>query len=732
MKYIILVLSLLVICTANAQVISGCIVNHENQESIPFALIEFPELNKIIRADINGCFTLEQEISLVQRINVKAAGYDFYSQEVKLVQGMKFELEPMHLDLNEVIVTGHRNDLQRNVVTHVDKVSLKELNSIPSISTGQLLEQISGVYGANLGGGITKPVIRGLQGNRVVTLLNGVRLENQQWGRDHGSALTDLGIGSVEIIKGPSSLMYGADALGGIIQFTDESYLPLGEKKLTMSTFSESNSLLYGANSQFAFAKEKFKFNIGGSYLSSSDYAIPEGKYVRNTRYLNWAFKGSLGWSGKKHSNNLRFAVVSGRYGIPGHSHDTIVSTETFLRSDRNYRKIVPVQYNSMFLVQWQNKLHFEKSTLTSSVSFSGNQLEEYEEKITVPELGLTTLNAQPTVIYDYRISDHLRWMNGVQSMFLIQENDSEAADQLVPDASQIDAGLFSILNLDWKKWRFQIGARMDSRAIASNHGNFDYLSWNYSMGGVRNGEHNSLHINFSSGVRMPTLAELTSFGVHHGSMRFEIGNLNLKPEYGRQLDIAYDFGNEHLHVILNPFASNISNFIQITPLDSLQEGFPVYKYESYNLAWMYGGEVGVHYHPHFLHQLHFEPSFSYVQGELNASNNIPLIPPGRLKADVKWEFKKRKLIFVDNITAQFFYYLNQDRVGEYELTTSDYGVLNMSINLKFGKNERGGVQFAIRNITNTKYVSHLSSLKFLGIQDPGRNYVLKIKYQIL
>lgn len=727
-----LVLTLVALMSAKGQTISGCIVNHDNQESIPFALIEFPELNKIIRADINGCFTLEQEISLVQRISIKAPGFEHYSEDVKLTDAMRFELHPMHLDLNEVVVTGHRSDLQRNVVTHVDKVSLKDLNAIPATSNAQILEQISGVYGANLGGGITKPVIRGLQGNRVVTLLNGARLENQQWGRDHGSALTDLGVASVEVIKGPSSLMYGADALGGILQYTDESYLPVGEKKLTVSTFAESNALLYGARSQFAFAKEKFKLNIGGSYLRTSDYTITSGMYVNNSRYLNWAFKGSLGWSGKKHSNNLRFAVVSGRYGIPGHTHDTIITTETFLRTNRDYRKIVPVQYNSMILLQWQNKLHFERSTLSSSIAFSGNQLEEYEGKITIPELGLVTLNAQPSIIYDFRLTEKIRWMNGVQAMYLVQQNDTNAEDELVPNASQLDAGLFSIFNMDWKKWRFQIGARVDSRTLDSDKGGFDFFAWNYSLGGVRNGDHNSLHINFSSGVRMPTLAELTSFGVHHGTMRFEIGNQNLEPEYGRQLDVAYDLGNDHFHIILNPFISSISNFIQVSPTDSLEEGVPVFHYKSYTSALMYGGEIGFHYHPHFLHELHFEPSFSYVEGEINTNEMLPLMPQGRLKTDIKWEFKKRKGFFLDNITAQYFYYLRQNRVGINETTTADYGLLNLSVKCVFGKNERGAIQLAVRNVTNTKFISHLSSLKFLGIQDPGRNFVLKFNYQIL
>ena len=115
----------------------------------------------------------------------------------------------MHLDLQEVTVSSGSTVTQNKNPFHIESRKINDLNQIPALNLGELIGRIPGVYSSSLGNGISKPVVRGMQGMRVITLVNGLRLEGQQWGGDHGMGLSELGIGTAEIIKGPASLIYG-------------------------------------------------------------------------------------------------------------------------------------------------------------------------------------------------------------------------------------------------------------------------------------------------------------------------------------------------------------------------------------------------------------------------------------------------------------------------------------------------------------------------------------------
>ena len=138
----------------------------------------------------------------------------------------------------------------------------------------ELITSVPGVYSINTGSSISKPVIRGLSGLKVVTFLNGLRIENQQWANDHGLNFTDMGIKSVEIVKGPSSLLYGADALGGVLYFTDEDYLPPNSFNSSFETRFESNSMSSFNIARIKLATEKIRFNVYAGYKSAAEYQI--------------------------------------------------------------------------------------------------------------------------------------------------------------------------------------------------------------------------------------------------------------------------------------------------------------------------------------------------------------------------------------------------------------------------------------------------------------------------
>ena len=174
--------------------------------------------------------------------------------------------------LNEVVVSPTTGLVQKN---NVSNVVLKKI--VPNqLMTPNLMGIINSarVYSIHTGSGISKPVIRGLSGLKVVTFLNGLRIENQQWANDHGLNFTDMGTATVKIVKGPSSLLYGADALGGVLYFVDEDYLGPNSFESSLETRFESNTLSTNNIARIKLASKKLRFNLYAGYINLHDYQI--------------------------------------------------------------------------------------------------------------------------------------------------------------------------------------------------------------------------------------------------------------------------------------------------------------------------------------------------------------------------------------------------------------------------------------------------------------------------
>ena len=261
----------------------------------------------------------------------------------------------------------------------------------------------------------------------------GVRLENQQWGGDHGIGFTDLGIGKVELVKGPASIIFGADALGGALYFSDENYISEGKPRSKLiSTFESSNMRI---NNQLGvkWTRKAFKTNTLIEYGSAADYQLPNGLYLFNSRYSNQAFKTSLGYNTDNWIVNLRYQYNYSILGIPAHFHDAEPTLEQLSSSSQNRYPTRPTQFNTQHSLNLENTFFIADNTLNINLSQSINRLEEFEAW-TVTELDITLGSTQLSGSYAMPISNILNWTFGTQ--LGQQENtNKEARTQLIPNA---------------------------------------------------------------------------------------------------------------------------------------------------------------------------------------------------------------------------------------------------------------------------------------------------------
>jgi iron complex outermembrane receptor protein len=616
----------------------------------------------------------------------------------------------------------------------VEHETIKELQQKGTATLIEGLATIPGVSQVSTGTSIGKPVIRGLSGNRVLVYSQGVRMENQQFGDEHGLGLNDAGVESVEVIKGPASLLYGSDALGGVLYFNPEKFADANTFKANFSQKLFSNTL--GSNSSLGLktSTDNWKFLARGSYNTHSDYRISGGDRVTNTRYNETDFKTGIGYSDSRFSSVLRYNYNNLDLGIP---EDGIAEQSTSKNTG------FPRQGVFSHVLSLNSIIYLKNSKLDVDLGYIANDRSEFEDSdVAGLHMKLKTFN------YDAKY--HLPTLGKLESIFGIQgmhqTNTNFGDEYLIPDATTNDFGVFGTANYEWgNNSAVQAGLRFDNRKITSvengtvgEEGYFKAIdksfdSFNASLGYKTNlADDFTLRLNLASGFRAPNLAELTSNGVHEGTNRYEIGNSDLKTEQNVQTDLNLEYKTDHFEFFVNGFYNHINNYIYTSPTGTVLDNNDVFNYIQNN-AKLYGGEIGMHFHPHPLDWLHYETSFETVTGEKENGDYLPLIPANNWSNTLRGEFKIKNWLEDGFATFSVNTTLNQNNVSGFETESNGYTLINLGLGgtVKLGKTVFD-VNLNGNNLFDKRYTAHLSRLKNDGIPNIGRNIVLGVNFNIL
>jgi len=727
---ILIVIFQFALIIANAQTFKGTILDKIDKQPIPFVDIYFPELKTGTTTDDNGIFIIEHFDQKNIHIQISYIGYETIDEilNIDTIHQKIFFLEESHYNLEEVIVSTPTGKLQRESVVSVAHLKMKKLQQSSPITLAETISNIPGVAQNTTGSGIGKPIIRGLSGNRIVTYAQGIRIENQQWGDEHGLGVGEIGIESVEVIKGPASLLYGSDALGGVLYFIDERYAKHNTYELFGQAKLLSNSLGSINDVGFKIHKGKIKFNLFGSYSTQADYQIPSLERVFNTRFNEKNIKSSFGINQANWISNIRYSYLQNNFGI------TEENTSSNLR-ERDF--ILPFQTIDNHNVSFENSFSIKDSKLKTTLGYTSNYRREFEDDRHQQALGMYLNTATYNVKWNSgTFKDHFNFILGTQGM--LQTNKNNGEEVLIPDATTKDIGVFGLVNMEFDKLQLQTGIRIDNRIIDAkatqqiNSFTESFQGISFSGGAVYKQQKTKFRANISSGFRAPNTSELLSNGVHEGTNRFERGNENLTNEHATQLDFSFDFKSEHFQFSINPFYNYIKNYIFLSPTSMVVDDNPVYEYLQKD-AFLYGGELGIHYHPHQLHWLHLESNLSTVFAEDTRKNALPLIPQTKQNTTVRATFSSsQKKISIKNVYLQHVYKFKQDRIGAFETLSKGYNLVNIGANIRI-KTKANPIEIStgFKNLFNTKYIDHLSRFKKLDIPNQGINYYVNLKIKI-
>ncbi len=317
--------------------ISGKIINLENQEPIIGGNVYSSKLEKGTITNLDGEFLLENLPAGDLQIVVSYIGYTTktVSISVPAKEPIIIELQPTAIEMEAVIVSTPFHKLQSENVVKVERASLEELRKTGSISLAEGITQIAGVESITTGAGIGKPVIRGLSANRVLVYAQGVRLENQQFGDEHGLGMSSSGVESVEVIKGPASLLYGSDALGGVLYLNPEKYTEKDSTSIDASINYFTNTIGTEANLGVKTSGNNWKYLVRGNYAVHSDYLTGDGTRVTNSRFEEKDLKAGIGFQNTKYKGDLRYNFNNTIAGIPEEIGEQSTSKEVLFPNQK-------------------------------------------------------------------------------------------------------------------------------------------------------------------------------------------------------------------------------------------------------------------------------------------------------------------------------------------------------------------------------------------------------------
>lgn len=765
--------------------LSGKITNKTNGQALAGASIIFHEAKTGTISDNNGFYVSPEIPSGKYLVEISFQGFATIIESIE-INGKtirNFEMSEMVVEHEEVTVTGVASATRTKLSSQ--PISILKRSDLFQSSSNNIIDAISkmvpGVASMGTGPAISKPVIRGLGYNRVVTVHDGVRQEGQQWGDEHGIEVDEYSIQKVELLKGPASLFYGSDAMAGVVHLITNVPVQRGTISGNIMATYNGNNGLYGTNANISgHLKSGFNWNAYGTYKNAGDYQNAYDGKVFNSRFNERNFGGYIGinksW-GYSHiiiSNfNQHIGVIegarditTGQFLVYPESPLAHVATEAELNSRLLY---TPYQQVTHFKIASDNNFVVGGGRVTLNLGYQENKRREFGEnsRPDLPDLyfDLKTINYS----LQYHLTEKNGWINSIGLTGMNQQNRNLATEVLIPAYNLFDVGGFFYTKKTFDKLTVSGGLRADYRNL---HGleyfengvqRFSDFTRSYSnlSGSIglsySASESTTWKLNIARGYRAPSVSELASNGAHEGTYRYEFGDLNLQSETAYQIDAGVGYNQDHISFAINTFYNHIQNFIFYSKLGAVNGGDSMilqpgtggdliaFKFRQ-AVASLYGLEAKLDIHPHPFDWLHFENNFSLVAAHFNqnfeGTNKLPFIPSPRLLSVLRANFNKQHKYLrnsflkfeVDNVSAQNRVFTAYNT----ETATAGYTLLNFGTGTDIIHDGKTvfSIYLSVNNIGNVAYQSHLSRLKYteinaatgrMGVYNMGRNFSIKL-----
>jgi iron complex outermembrane recepter protein len=774
--------------------VSGKVLSSERGSLEGLTVIIQP-VNVTTITDKKGHFYFTNIPKDSKSLTINYSGYLPYEMKLSLKESTvllpDIFLKPDIKELEEVIVSDHFGFRRKKEESlNIETVNSSFIQRNLGGSLMQSLQRIPGVKTISIGSGSSKPLIRGLSFNQVIVVENGIKHEGQQWGADHGLEIDQYAVNRVEIIKGPSSFMYGSDAIGGAVNIKP---VPAPSKNTlggSIDFTGKSNNEQFGGSINLFGRNEKCFFDTRMTVMDYGDYRVPTDTVhvynyavplyknrLRNTAGRELDLHASTGYVSEKFKSVLYASNVYSKSGFFANAHGLEprnVDTELHDKSSRDI--LMPFQEVTHTKISNTTSFKIGNHQLETQLGFQKNFRREWSHYVNhgfMPPLYPDDMYAPQHLerqydkeVFSIAIKDEFS-INKHQFTVGIngekQQNTINGWSFLIPAFRQITAGLFAYDKIRINDlWLLHGAVRLDygkiemeqykdwfpSEITENGQTTSQYLkrsddltrtfqSFNWSAGVNYNPGKLALKANLGTSFRMPIAKELASNGVNYHYFRFEKGNPNLSAERSYQLDLGMEWQENKWSIQLSPFFNYFPNYIYLNPTSQHDiyygAGNQMFEYEQ-SKVMRYGGELQTRYQ--FLSVLSVEILAEYLYSEQLSGNKkgytLPFSPPASVLFGMTYSPKIKN--WGDTyFSLDYRYTAAQNQIVPPEKKTASSNVFNLALGtkVKTGKQDFT-ISLQVQNLFNTKYLNHTSFYRLIELPEASRNIILSVKVPFL
>lgn len=709
--------------------LEGVIVDSRNKEPLPGATLFIAGLNVGVAADSNGNFIFENLPHGEYVITIRSVGFETLNLVVNhpVENDLFVELEQVSLSGGELIITS--SPIGRNIQYQpAQSLNAAMLQQKAAPSLGEILDGTPGVTTRSFGSAPARPVIRGLDGDRVLVMQNGERMGDLSGTAvDHAVALDPLAMDRVEVIRGPASLLYGSSAIGGVVNMFSND-MPREWERGTSSSIATHASTMnrMGAGLlRTQYGTDKFAVTGRMIYRDGGDLRTPDGR-LPDTAIQNLSYGGGAGYRIGNFETGLSISGMDYTYGLPEAIDDFNESIE--IRMNRTNIQSISTMKMDRFFDHAELRLH------VSDYKHDEFEIERLEKEI-AEKIGISFAqqSLSSSLVLRHRPVGKLEGAVGLS--FNYSEIEVGGEEALTPNANGyfVAGYLYEELSLT-NTLRLKAGTRLElketfvtTNELFTEAEDFEdrsdmivsgALGLNYSPSSFW-----TVGVHVARAYRTPTIEELYSFAPHAAAGSFDIGDASLENEFSLGADTFVEYRSNSISGQLSLFANQIDNFVDFSPTGETHEpsGLPIFEYRSKD-ALMYGFEFTTDLR--LTENWNAGLGFDYVRGLVRSGdrNNLTFIPPFRTSVEVKYDnglFYAGPRIRIVN---------KQEKVAPNEVPTDGYILMGADAGYRFGQGLT--LSFRLDNLLNERYRDHLSRVENRDAPMPGQNLNVMLRWE--
>ncbi|WP_288412013.1 TonB-dependent receptor [uncultured Sphingomonas sp.] len=635
----------------------------------------------------------------------------------------------------EIIVTAPYQRNQADILSGTSVLSGEKLTRELRPTIGETLARQPGVSATSFGPNASRPVLRGLQGERVRVLTDGIgSFDVSNTSVDHAVAINPLTADRIEVLRGPSALLFGSSAIGGVVNVID-SRIPrrVPDEPIHVDAIANYGSAANERNASAAVdvpVTDKVVFHLDGTYgktddLDTGGYILSRPLRAQAAASADADIRELADLKGKLPNSQSKMWEVAGGAAVV-----TDTGNLGFSVSHLDNRYGVPVRYSLDGGEAEEVSLHVQqtRADMRGEVETGGNVLEKirlragfadyrHDEIEDTGEIGTSFFNQSVEARLELVQAARGGWRGAVGGQMFIRDFDVQGEEKFVPRNETQQYGLFTLQSFDMGAFRAEAGGRYEytvARAAADDllgNGNIrrSFDSFSGSLGGsVGLGDNLRFGINASHTERAPSAEELFANGPHAGTQAFEVGNPGFAKEISDGLEATLKGSGDGYSFGLSAYHNWFRNFIYENPTGAVEDDLPVFQYSQADARlWGFEAEASARLAKFGETAINIDGLADYTRATIVDRGPAPRIPPLRVLGGIEAQGRMVQVRGeVEHVTAQ-------DRVAALETTTPAYTMVNASVSLRpFGRDSKTTLLLSANNIFDVEARRHASFLK--------------------